>query len=1370
MASETRSSHSRIMGQRQQERGTSDESRYGPYDPARSLHHLKRRLADPGPFYASLPRPLYWDWTLQSWVCTGYDEAELILGDTRSFGSGRLRPDEELVDRGLDEMVPLNALLRAQMLFDDGVEHERLKRLLLPFFQPRALAALRDHIQTMVFDLIAPHRSVGRMDLVSDFAGRLPTLLSAHLLGLPPGEEQLARWMAWNSAFEALLASFHSLHPGLAAREVREAMAEEAAYLRAEVQRRRDLPAAVLSGRPDLLSAMVRAGMSDEAIVANGVVLLAGGYKTATQLIARAIAHLRRSPTDQALLVEQPALIDDVLRETERLDGSSQFVGRRALVDCTLGGCSIRRGEGVIVLLGAANRDPRRFSHPDRFDIRRPFRKHLGFGFGAHYCWGAALAMLEAKVAVAAYLDAFPQVQAPPDDAWTWGPDPNVRCPSSVPVLLTPATRPIVPTGTTGRAHGMRVTEDNGRDERTTLGDAARRVGGRATDVPSQDGAGDAISRGEHNGANGDTVPRAWKGARAPFVPRCLHHLVEEQVERSPDAPALREGDVTLTYRQLDERANRLARLLQTEGVAPETVVGVCMDRSMEAIVALLAILKAGGAYVPLDPAAPDRLRGVLLDSRAAIVLTQESLLARLPDMGTVRVLALETLDARLAAERGDAPDSGATADNPAYIIYTSGSTGAPKGVEIRHDGVANLVLAQRMFDLGPGDRVLQAASLCFDASVFEVVLALCSGAALCLAPARSGPALHRFLRSEGITALVLTPTVLAVTPADALPSLRVVMAAGETCSAAVVRRWAGPGRRFYNLYGPTEATVWATAALCEADGRPPTIGRPIVNKEVHILDEDGRPVAVGSVGALYIGGVGLLRGYRGDPERTRRALVPHPFDDDPRARLYNTGDRACWTPDGDIDFKGRADERIKVHGVLVELAEVDAALASAPGVRAAAAVHRDDRLAAFVVPGPGYDERELRTHLARLLLPAMIPSLVVTLDALPRQETSDKVDRAALGACPLPLPETGRRTAPAADSGDPLEARIARLYAEVLRRTDVGAETHFFLSGGDSLLSLELTLAIDEHLHVALGETDLYDHPTVRQMAAYIRSRRGDRRAPDDRAARDNHAGGGGRAEGAWIVRPRPRANPAARLICLPEAGAGASLYYPWERHLPAQESEAVELCIWQLPGREERWRDMPHTRLAPLVEALVADLRPVLDRPFALFGHSLGGLLAFELTRALRREGLPLPLRLYLSGCRAPQLPEPHPDIFRLADDEFLALLRELGGIPPDILEDPARVGRLLPLLRADFSVVGTYVYALEPPLPVALSIWGGRDDDVFDAESLLAWRHQTEMECALHLLPGGHFFLHEPHACRRLVSALGDDVLRLVRSAQA
>lgn len=439
---------------------------------------------------------------------------------------------------------------------------------------------------------------------------------------------------------------------------------------------------------------------------------------------------------------------------------------------------------------------------------------------------------------------------------------------------------------------------------------------------------------------------------------KSFHQLFEEQVEQSPDAVALVFEDKQLTYRELNNKANQLAHYLQAQGVGPEVVVGISMERSLEMVLGLIGVLKAGGAYVALDPTYPkERLAFMLSDSQIPILLTQQHLIVQLPKHET-HLICIDREWQSISRESERNPTNNVMPNNLAYIIYTSGSTGKPKGTLVEHRGIGNLAQAQiEAFDVRADSRVLQFASFSFDAAISEVAMALLAGATLVLATQDSlmpGANLSSLLHNQGITTVTLPPAALAVMSDENFPELRTVVSAGEACSADIAARWAA-GRRFLNAYGPAEATVCATFAKINNGHQSPPIGRPIANTQVYILDQYLEPVPVGLPGELHIGGVGLARGYLNRPKLTAEKFIPNPFSSEPDARLYRTGDLARFLPSGDIEFLGRVDHQVKIRGFRIELGEIETVLEQYPAVSKALVIARDNHqgdtsLAAYLV------------------------------------------------------------------------------------------------------------------------------------------------------------------------------------------------------------------------------------------------------------------------------------------------------------------------------------------------------------------------------------------------------------------------------------
>ncbi|TCP59123.1 amino acid adenylation domain-containing protein [Tumebacillus sp. BK434] len=575
--------------------------------------------------------------------------------------------------------------------------------------------------------------------------------------------------------------------------------------------------------------------------------------------------------------------------------------------------------------------------------------------------------------------------------------------------------------------------------------------------------------------------------------------LFEEQVTLNADRPALSFGGTVLTYRELNERANRLAHALQKKGVGPDVLVGICMERSLELIIGLLGIVKAGGAYVPLDPAYPkERLAYMLEDSAVGVLLTQEKLLAELPAHGA-DVICLDRDWPQVAAESAETPELALSSEHLAYMIYTSGSTGKPKGVLIPHRGVARLVKNGNYLIAGAEDVLLQLAAISFDAAVPEVWGSLLNGAKLVVFPAET-PTIDEIVRvicEEEVTVALLTTGLLpqlAEADLSSLQSLRRMAVGGDVMSAQHAQRVLEklPGLMLANAYGPTENSVASTVFwMTDPDDVPAVvpIGRAVRNNELYVLDRQLQPVPVGVAGELHVGGPGLARGYWNRPELTQELFISHPFQSD-GARLYKTGDLVRYLPDGNLEFLGRIDDQVKIRGFRIELAEIESVIGGHPSVGAVIVLAREDRpgdkrLVAYVVAEQQAEVTgaELRAYLKNLLPDYMVPSAFVILPNLPLTQNG-KVDRRA-----LPAPESGDYSAGVQYEAprNEIESRLARIWQVILGVEGIGIRNSFFELGGHSLLATQTISRVNEAFDLHLQLRVMFEAPTIAEMAERI-------------------------------------------------------------------------------------------------------------------------------------------------------------------------------------------------------------------------------------------------------------------------------------------
>lgn len=689
---------------------------------------------------------------------------------------------------------------------------------------------------------------------------------------------------------------------------------------------------------------------------------------------------------------------------------------------------------------------------------------------------------------------------------------------------------------------------------------------------------------------------------------RCLHELLIETARLFPGSVAVQFENQSLTYEELERLSNQLAHFLSAKGVGPESLVGLCVERSIEMVVGLLGILKAGAAYVPLDPAYPaDRIKYVLEDAGVEILLTQKSLLQSLPP-NSARIFCLDR-DNKLFQHEESAPVvSKATSENLAYVIYTSGSTGRPKGVQLEHRSLVNFLYSmQKQPGMTSNDALVAVTTLSFDIAGLELYLPLLTGGRLVIAPREAtfdGRLLMELMKKSGVTMMQATPTtwrVLFESGWQGDPNLKVLVG-GEALSADLAQQLARQCRSVWNMYGPTETTIWSS--IYKVEGKDETlvpIGKPIANTTFYILDSNRQAVAVGAEGELYIGGEGLARGYFQRADLTAEKFVPDPFSTIPGARMYRTGDLARFKADGNVEFLGRIDHQVKIRGFRIELGEIESVLEQHAAIRQAVVVAREDnpgdkRLVAYYVShsSNALAATDLRQHVSQQLPDYMTPSAFVRMDKFPLTPNG-KVDRKAL---PAPTSRDFESEREYVAARDDREQKLVQLWEETLALSPISVTANFFELGGRSVLAARLFTKIYRTFGKELPLSTLFHSPTIEQLAKEL--------SPTD-----------GKGEYSTLVAIQPNGT-LPPFFCV-HGGAGSTLFLQ-------------ELALHLGPGQPfygiepEGMDGKPFQRLTveQMATHYLAQVRQIQPYgPYYLGGYCFGGLVAFEMARLLHEQG---------------------------------------------------------------------------------------------------------------------------------------------------
>jgi len=696
----------------------------------------------------------------------------------------------------------------------------------------------------------------------------------------------------------------------------------------------------------------------------------------------------------------------------------------------------------------------------------------------------------------------------------------------------------------------------------------------------------------------------------------CVHELVEAQVLRTPNASAVEHSGKRLTYRELNERSNQLARFLRKRGIGHEARVGICLRRSLELPVAILAVLKAGAACVPLDPAYPkERLTYMLEDSEASLVLSQPGLLSEVTDF-EAEVVNLEPDWKLFADESRENVRSNVEPENLAYVIYTSGSTGKPRGVLLTHGGLVNHnVAASKLFGITTTDRMAQFASISFDIAIEEIFPTWIAGGSLIVREEDASLAVGDFLRwvdQNGVTALDL-PTAywhelvreMAESMLKLPKSLRLVIVGGEKAQSGALATWrklTGSRVRWVNTYGPTETSVIVTSYEPKDSEKLPAvlpIGRPIANTKIYILSKSLQMLPVGVAGDLYVSGPGLARGYLNRPETTAEKFVADPFSQEPGARMYKTGDLARYLSNGDIEFAGRTDDQVKIRGYRVELEEIEAVLGAHPGAHEVVVMARENAsgeksLVAYLVPSREQvpTASELRSYLTKKLPHYMVPAAVVLLEAMPKTPNG-KVDKRAL---PVPKAADFAATQEYVAPSSELETQLTQIWETVLDKKPVGIRDNFFELGGHSLLAARLMHRIEQQLGKRLPLAALLQAPTIEQLTRLM---------------------GEGASSWSSLVPLQPQGS-RPPFFCVHGVGGNVVGFRDLVRHL-GSDQPFYALQPQGLDGKQECLTSIPL-----MAERYIQEIRRVQpEGPYRIGGYSFGGLVAYEMAQILEAQG---------------------------------------------------------------------------------------------------------------------------------------------------
>lgn len=850
-----------------------------------------------------------------------------------------------------------------------------------------------------------------------------------------------------------------------------------------------------------------------------------------------------------------------------------------------------------------------------------------------------------------------------------------------------------------------------------------------------------------------------WNKTTYSFPDKTVIDLFEENVTKYPNKTAIIFNEERLSYKLLNEKANQLAHYLIQYGVVEEQLIGICLERSVDFAITVLAILKARAAYLPMDPSfPPHRLVEMIEASKLQLLITQKDLLSNFADY-KYDSICLQKESERISTLPIENPTPLCKPNALAYVIFTSGSTGKPKGVQIEHQSLTNGLLGtNQLINFSTDDRLLAFITFSFDPAVVDLFLPLIFGGTLVIASETDRQnvfELQKLIKKHDITTLFAPLSLWQLFMESQWGGSKNLntICGGESLRPDLVKYIIGHTKSLWNAYGPTETTITSSMDKITTDFDVITIGRPLANYKYYILDEYLCPVPIGVPGELYIGGIGVARGYLNRDDLTQERFLHNPFSDNPNDRVYKTGDLVRYLNDGRVEFIGRNDNQVKIRGYRIELGDIEKQLCNLPEVREAVVIVREDlgssgthdkRLVAYIIPNIQdssfmHDlelqrkiQSELKEQLRYVLPDYMIPSIFVLLEKFPLNLTG-KINRKA-----LPEPEIYEHDAlgTVVTPRNATEATIFSIWHEVIGIPRISMDDDFFNLGGNSLLSMQVYRKLNEIYPEKIQLLDLFTYPTIEALANHIN--------PNMRNVDVTSAVRIGEKENPWIIELPGELPTRARVFCFAYAGGGTTMYVPWRKYLPAD----ISLCLIRLPGRESRIKETPLIDYEKVVDSIAMNMQSFLDKPYIFFGHSFGGILCYDTTIDISKRNWPLPKKIILSAVITPNhlsqviSPKEQQELIAMSDGDYLEVVsKKLAIIDNEIQQNPELLRHILPALRAD-----TILFFKRTQLPIEKTtvpivfLYNQDDHEVIDGFN--SWNELIGKDFDKFCFPGGHF----------------------------